>query len=129
MVNEDDMKPILWVGSSKRDLMDMPPDIRADFGYGLHQAQIGEFPDSAKPLTGFGGASVIELMQDHKGDTFRAVYTVKFSDVIAILHVFQKKSKRGVETPKQDIELIRSRLKLALELYKDWKNKRGKSNG
>lgn len=66
MVDEDDVKPILWVGSSKRDLMDMPSVVRSDFGYGLHQAQIGEFPDSAKPLTGFGGASVIELLQDHR---------------------------------------------------------------
>ena len=129
MVDEDDIKPILWVGSSKRDLMDMPPVVRSDFGYGLHQAQIGEFPDSAKPLTGFGGASVIELVHDHKGDTFRAVYTVQFPGVIAVLHSFQKKSKRGAETPKQDKELIHSRLKLAVELYKDWKNKRGKSNG
>lgn len=128
MTDEKNIKPILWVGSSKRDLMDMQSDVRADFGYGLHQAQIGEHPDSAKPLAGFGGASVIELVQDHKGDTFRAVYTVKFSDAIAVLHVFQKKSKRGKETPKQDMDLIRSRLKLAEELYKDWKVKRGKSH-
>ena len=108
--------------------MDMPPDVIIDFGYGLYQAQLGEHPDIGKTLSGFGGASVIELIQDYKGDTFRAVYTVKFSDAIVVLHAFQKKSKRGIETPKQDMELIRSRLKLAEELYKDWKRKRGKSN-
>jgi len=82
----------------------------------------------AKTLSGFGGANVVELIQDHKGDTFRAVYTVKFSDAIVVLHAFQKKSKRGIETPKQDIDLIRSRLKLAEALYKDWKNKGGLSH-
>lgn len=122
------MKPVLWVSSSKDDLMDMPPDVVTDFGYGLYQAQIGDYPDIAKTLSGFGGASVIELVQDHKGDTFRAVYTVKFSDAIVVLHAFQKKSKRGAETPKRDIELIRSRLKLADVVYKDWKCKGGKSN-
>lgn len=90
---------------------------------------IGKYPDIAKTLSGFGGASVIELVQDHKGDTFRAVYTIKFADAIIVLHAFQKKSKRGIDTPKQDIELIRSRLKLAEEIYKEWKRKGDKSNG
>ena len=107
----------------------MPKEVVTDFGYSLHQAQVGLFPDIAKTLSGFGGASVIELVQDDKGGTFRAVYTVKFADVIVVLHAFQKKSKRGIETPKQDIELICSRLKLAEEIYKDWKLKGGKSNG
>lgn len=127
-MSEVPTKPILWVSSSKRDLMDMPSDVVTDFGYGLYQAQLGKYPDNAKTLSGFGGASVIELIQDFKGDAFRAVYTVRFSDAIVVLHAFQKKSKRGIETPKQDMELIRSRLKLAEELYKDWKHKEGKSN-
>lgn len=128
MIDEKLVKPILWVSSSKRDLMDMPSDVITDFGYGLYQAQIGEHPDIAKTLSGFGGASVLELILDHKGDTFRAVYTVKFSDAIVVLHAFQKKSKRGKETAKQDMDLIRTRIKLAEELYKVWKTKRGKSN-
>lgn len=115
------VKPILWVGSSKKDLMKMPTDVVTDFGYGLYQAQTGKHPDIAKALSGFGGASVIELVQNECGDTFRAVYTVKFSDAIIVLHAFQKKSKKGIATPKQDIELIKSRLKLAEEVYKDWK--------
>lgn len=128
MNEEKSIKPVLWVSSSKRDLMNMPPEVVTDFGYGLYQAQLGEHPDVAKTLGGFGGASVVELIQDHKGDTFRAVYTVRFSDAIIVLHAFQKKSKRGIETPKQDMELIRSRLKLAEELYKNWKNKGSKPN-
>lgn len=123
------MKPILWVGSSKRDLMDMPQDVITDFGYGLYQAQMGDHPDIGKTLSGFGGASVVELLQDHKGDTFRAVYTVKFPSAIIVLHAFQKKSKKGIETPKQDMDLIRSRLKLAEVVYKDWKLTGGKSHG
>lgn len=126
---EQAIKPLLWVSSSKKDLKEMPKDVITDFGYGLYQVQIGKYPDIAKTLSGFGGASVIELVQDHKGDTFRAVYTIKFADAIIVLHAFQKKSKRGIDTPKQDIELIRSRLKLAEEIYKEWKRKGDKSNG
>ncbi len=128
MSGEAELKSLLWISSSKRDLMDMPKDVRADFGHGLYQAQLGEHPDIAKTLSGFGGASVIELIQDHKGDAFRAVYTVKFAETIIVLHAFQKKSKKGIETPKQDMELIRSRLKLAEELYKEWKRKGGGNN-
>ncbi len=128
MREESELKSLLWVSSSKRDLMDMPKDVRVDFGHGLYQAQLGGYPDIAKTLSGFGGASVIELIQDHKGDAFRAIYTVKFAEVIMVLHAFQKKSKKGIETPKQDMELIRSRLKLAEELYKEWKRKGGGSN-
>jgi len=128
MSEKKDAKPILWVSSSKRNLMEMPKDVITDFGYGLFQAQLGEMPDIGKPLQGFGGANVIELIQDNKGATFRAVYTVRFSDAIVVLHVFQKKSKRGIETPKQDKELIRSRLKQAEILYMNWKNEEGKSD-
>ncbi len=122
------MKHLLWIGSAKRDLMEMPGDVIDDFGYGLYQAQIGKHPDIGKPLTGFGGASVIELVQDHRGDTFRAVYTVKFADVIIVLHAFQKKSKKGIETPKKEINLVHSRLKLAEEIYREWKRQGGKTN-
>jgi phage-related protein len=120
-------RPILWIASAKRDLMAMPSDVIDDFGFGLYQAQIGKHPDSGKVLTGFGGASVVELVNDYHGDTFRAIYTVRFAEAVIVLHVFQKKSKKGVETSKQDIELIRTRLKTAEEIYKEWKNKRGKN--
>ena len=107
MNEEPVIKSLLWMCSSKKDLMDMPRDVITDFGHGLYQAQIGMHPDIAKPLLGFGGASVIELVQDHQSDTFRAVYTVRFPKAIVVLHAFQKKSKHGIGTPKQDIDLIR----------------------
>lgn len=117
-------RPVLWVASSKRDLMDMPSEVKADFGFGLHQAQMGKLPDIGKVLAGFGGPNVIELVGDHKGGTFRAVYTVRFAGIVVVLHAFQKKSKKGIETPKQELGLIRSRLKMAEEIYKEWKIKR-----
>ena len=79
-------------------------------GLGLYAAQIGETPPSAKPLKGFGGASTLELVEDHDGNTYRAVYTVRFADVVYVLHAFQKKSKRRIATPKADIEMIKRRL-------------------
>jgi phage-related protein len=120
-------RPLLWAASSKRDLLDMPQKVRSEFGHGLHEAQIGAHPSIGKVLSGFGGASIIELIMDHQGDTFRAVYTVRFKEVVIVLHAFQKKSKSGIKTPKQDIELICSRLKIAEDMYSEWKNKRGKN--
>lgn len=120
-------KPVLWVASSKRDLMDMPSDIVDDFGFGIYQAQIGKLPDTGKVLSGFGSANVVELKKSYKDGTFRVVYTIRFSDVVVVLHAFQKKSKKGIETPKQDIDLVHSRLKLAEEMYREWKKKRGKN--
>ena len=87
-------------------------------GYALYQAQLGLKHSSAKPLRGFGGASVLEIVEDHQSDTYRAVYTVKFSEFIYVLHAFQKKSKKGIATPKPDIDLIKTRLKTAEEHYK-----------
>jgi phage-related protein len=112
------MKPLLWVGSSKSDLAAFPAPVRREAGYALYLAQIGMKAPKAKPLHGFGGASVLEVVQDHDGNTFRAVYTVKFAEVVFVLHAFQKKSKKGVATPKADIDLIKRRLKLAAEQYK-----------
>lgn len=87
-------------------------------GFALYQAQIGLTHANVKPLKGFGGASVLEIVDDHKGDTYRAVYTVKFERAIYVLHAFQKKSKKGIKTPQEDIELIQRRLKAAEEDYK-----------
>ena len=112
-------KHILWVGSSKKDLMAMPDEIRSAFGFALYLAQQGKKHQNAKPLKGFTGAGVIEVVEDCLGDTFRAVYTVKIAENIYVLHCFQKKSKRGIETPKQEIDLIRDRLKMAQEHAKE----------
>jgi phage-related protein len=106
-------KYVLWVGSSKKDLMAMPNEVKSAFGFALYLAQQGKKHQNAKPLKGFSGAGVIEVVEDCLGDTFRAVYTVKIAEVIYVLHCFQKKSKRGIETPKQEIDLIRDRLKMA----------------
>ena len=107
------IKPLNWVGSSKKDLMALPDDVIDGFGYALHLAQIGKKHDLAKPLSGFGGAGVLEVVEDHLGDAFRAIYTVKIGESIYVLHCFQKKSKSGIETSKKDMELIRNRLKKA----------------
>ena len=107
------LKPLRRVGSSKRDLLAMPEDVIDVFGFALHLAQMGKKHDQAKPLKGFGGASVLEVVEDYMGDTYRAVYTVKIADRIYVLHCFQKKSTKGIETPKHEMDLIRERLKAA----------------
>ncbi|MCX7338096.1 MAG: type II toxin-antitoxin system RelE/ParE family toxin [Alphaproteobacteria bacterium] len=110
------MKSIEWVGSSKRDILGLPEAVRSEIGFSLFQVQNGIMPEQAKPLKGFGGASVQEIMADHKSDTYRAVYTVRFTAKIYILHVFQKKSKSGTSTPKKDMDLIEKRLKQVVEM-------------
>jgi phage-related protein len=112
-------KHVLWVGSSKKDLMAMPDEVKSAFGFALYLAQQGKKHQNAKPLKGFSGAGVLEVIEDNLGDTFRAVYTVKIAENIYVLHCFQKKSKRGIETPKQDIDLIRDRLKMAQDHAKE----------
>jgi phage-related protein len=106
-------KPLHWVGSSKKDLLVMPDAVVDVFGYALHLAQAGKKHDQAKALKGFGGASVLEVVEDYMGDTYRAVYTVKIAERVYVLHCFQKKSTKGIETPKHDMDLIRERLKAA----------------
>ena len=110
-------KPLEWVGSSREDLIAFPPEVRKAFGYGLYLAQVGERSTAAKSLKGFGSAGVVELIKVHDGDAFRAVYTVKFANVVYVLHAFQKKSKRGHATPKAEIDLIRQRLAVAARHY------------
>jgi len=109
----DNLKSLQWVGSSKRDLLVMPEDVIDVFGFALHLAQMGKKHDQAKPLKGFGGASVLEVVEEHMGDTYRAVYTVKIAEKVYVLHCFQKKSTKGIETPKHEMDLIRERLKAA----------------
>ena len=87
-------------------------------GYALFQAQLGRKAPSAKPLAGFGGAGVLEIIDDFQKNTYRAVYTVKFSDLVYVLHVFQKKSKKGIATPKVKVDLIKARRKFAEQHYK-----------
>jgi len=119
-------KPLEWIASSHKDLMALPVDARRLFGYALSLAQAGDQHDSAKVLKGFGGAGVLEVVEDDAGGTYRAVYTVKFVEAVFVLHCFQKKSKRGIATPKEDIDIIRARLKVAEARTKELRN--GKTN-
>ena len=108
------MKPVHWMGASLTDLRDFPAEVQDDIGYALYEAQTGAKSSKAKPLKGFGGAGVLEIVETHDGDAYRAVYTVRFAAAIYVLHVFQKKSKRGIATPKHDMDLIEKRLQLAI---------------
>jgi phage-related protein len=110
-------KPLRWVASSRKDLKSLPLRVRRGFGLALFDVQLGDTPPTAKPLKGFGGSGVLELIEDDRGSTYRAVYTVRFKDAVYVLHVFQKKSKQGISTPKHEIELVHARLKLAEEDY------------
>jgi phage-related protein len=111
------LKPLEWVGSSKADLDSFPGSAQREAGYALYLAQIGTRALKAKPLKGFAGAGVLELVADHDGNTYRTVYTVRFAKAVYVLHAFQKKSKHGVTTPKSHISLIKQRLKMAAEHY------------
>ncbi|MGI0488168.1 type II toxin-antitoxin system RelE/ParE family toxin [Pantanalinema rosaneae CENA516] len=114
------LKPVEWIGSSLEDLKEFPEDVRQVIGYALYLAQCGEKHPSAKPLKGFKGSGVLEVIDDFDGDTYRAVYTVKLAGVVYVLHAFQKKSKQGITTPKQDIELIETRFKRAKTHYAEY---------
>lgn len=103
-------KPVRWMGTSLRDLRSFPAAARIDIGHALFAAQEGQTDPAAKPLKGFGGASVLEIVASRHGNAWRAVYTVKFQDAIYVLHVFQKKSTKGIATPTREIELIKRRL-------------------
>ena len=113
------LKPLHWVGSSKRDLLSLPAPVVDLFGFALYLAQDGRKHEQAKPLRGFGSAGVLEVVEDWDRSTYRAVYTVQFEKVVFVLHIFQKKSKRGTSTPKTDIDLIRERLKVAEQIAKE----------
>lgn len=127
MASSDDKKESLkrveWVGSSRRDLRQFPKEVRSVFGQALFDAQTGGKHPAAKPLKGFGGAGVLEVVEDDAGSTYRAVYTVKFAGFVYVLHAFQKKSKRGIKTPQNELEKVRSRLRDAENHYAEWKER------
>jgi len=115
-------KPLIWIGSSKRDLMALPAEVVRFFGHALDFAQHGERHDAAKILQGFGGGGVLEIVKNDAGGTYRAVYTVTFGESIFVLHCFQKKSKSGIATPRKDIDMIRARLKIAEALAQEMRD-------
>jgi phage-related protein len=106
-----ELKPCLFVGSSRKDRKRFPARVQNRLGYALNLVQEGEQPMAAKALKGFGGRTVLELVDDFDRNTYRAVYTVRFAGVVYVLHAFQKKAKKGIATPLQDIELVKSRLR------------------
>jgi phage-related protein len=117
------VKPCYFVGSSKKAISAMPGDVKAAFGAALYMAQTGAEAPHVKALKGFGGRGVLEVIEDHEGDTYRAVYTVKFATAVYVLHAFQKKSKSGIATPKHDLDLIASRLRDAETLHRHFASK------
>ena len=114
-------KPVRWIGSSKDDLSAFPAEVKGRVGQAIRMAQTGSKAPFAKPLKGFGGAGVVEVVDDFDGEAYRAAYTVRFADVIYVLHAFNKKSRKGIATPKLDIDLIRARLVRAREDYERWR--------
>ena len=114
----EDLKPVRWVGSAQKDMRAFPAEVRRDFGQALYAAQQGETDPAAKPLKGFGGHAVMEIVAPFDGNTWRTVYTVRFRGVVYVLHAFQKKSKSGIATPQAEIDLIRQRLAAAERHFK-----------
>ena len=120
-------KPVLWIGSSRDDLRAFPGEVRRVMGIALDDAQNGDEHPRAKALRGFGGRSVLEIVDDEDGDTYRAVYTVRFAGAIYVLHAFQKKAKKGIATPQHEIAVIKARLKAAEAHYRENHGKGGKT--
>lgn len=125
-MNEPTVKiAVEFIASAERDLAAMPKAVKAVFGFAIFQAEMGDKHPDAKPLKGFGGAGVLEIVENFAGDTYRAIYTIKLAGVIYVLDAFQKKSKKGSKTPQHNIERIKTRLKLAEQHYeKHYKNKK-----
>ena len=118
---DEEPKLVIWIGSSRDDLKQLPEEVQDKIGRALQKVQYGSKPVSARVLAGFHGAGVLEIRADYDSDTYRAVYTVKFAGYVYVLHIFQKKSKHGIQTPKHDIDLVQTRLKLAEADYQQLK--------
>lgn len=120
-----DFKPIRWIGRSLEDLRSFPAEVRRGLGYALHFAQAGTKHPAAKPMKGFGGAGVLEIVDDHRGDTYRAVYTVRFSEAVYVLHAFEKKSRKGISTPTREMDIVRQRLRHAEQEHEQFNQSGG----
>jgi phage-related protein len=117
-------KELIWIGSSKEDLSAFPDDVKLVMGFALRVAQQGRKHQRAKPLKGYKGAGVLEIVDDFDGDTYRAVYTVRFEGAVYALDAFQKKSKKGIATSKADLDRIKARLKRAEDMHAEWLKER-----
>jgi phage-related protein len=118
--HEEPVKPLFWIASSKADLRAFPEDAKDAMGFALFKAQKGGKHLAAKPLKGFGGAGVLEIVVEDDGNTFRGVYTIRLAGAVYVLDAFQKKSKKGAKTPPGDIDRIKKRLKAAQEHHEKW---------
>jgi phage-related protein len=116
--NRESLEPLIWIYSSKSDLKSFPEQVQRHIGFALKVAQSGGKHPDAKPLKGFGNAGVLEIIEDYAGDTYRAVYTVRFEEAVYVLHAFQKKSRSGIGTPLRETTLIKARLKFAESLHR-----------
>jgi len=116
-MDKDIQKPVRWVGSSYRDWKAFPAEVQDVMGYALYLAQQGSKASYAKPLKGYKGSTVLEISDNHDGNTWRAIYTIQFKDVIYVLHAFQKKSRKGIATPLTELRKVNKRLKQAEEHY------------
>ncbi len=112
-----ELKPLVWVATSLEDVKTFPDEVQRVMGYALYLAQVGQKHPDAKPLKGFRGAGVLEVVEDFGGNAYRTVYTVKLANVVYVLHAFQKKSKKGIKTSQADMDKVRARLKLAVEIH------------
>lgn len=117
-------KPLFWMGTTRKNVRGFALGVRDVLGYGLYLAQMGGKHPDAKPLRGFRGSGVLEIVEDHDGDTYRGVYTVKLAGAVYVLHAFQKKSKKGSATPKRDIDVVKERLKQARKHHAEWNEQR-----
>jgi phage-related protein len=116
--------PVVWIGSAKEDLVAFPEEVVRAIGFAIYEAQKGNKHPNAKPLHGFGGAGILEIVEDHDGDTYRAIYTVRLAGRVYVLHAFQKKSKHGISTPKAEIDLLKARLRRAEQEHALWRAER-----
>jgi phage-related protein len=121
-MNEE--RKTVWVGTSLDDLKAFPREVQRVLGFAIRVAQQGGKHPDARPLKGFGGASVLEVVEDHDSDTYRAVYTVRFADAVYVLHAFQKKSRKGIATPKHEMDLVRARLRIAEVIHRERSQRR-----
>ena len=121
---DDDEKPLFWIASCKKDLLAFPADVRDVIGYALDLAQRGGKHPDAKPLKGYKGSGVLEIVDDYDGDTYRAIYTIRFDEAVYALDAFQKKSRKGIATPQVDLDRIKRRLKTAEDMHAEWLNER-----
>ena len=118
------LKPLKWEGRSKDELLKFPREVQRDIGFALYLAQCGDKYPSAKPLKGFRGAGVLEIVENHDRDAYRAVYTVKLEDAVYVFHAFQKKSKKGIQTPRREMKIIEANFKGLMERIKNRENEK-----